>query len=117
MTRKRRRYNSTTRQDRRRQADLFARFRLHKLSLCQYLSWYFSPSTQHDGVHTNRPKLFNGNWTQLKHVLDLIMQLAREDGPDARGRINNWIATFQHIRSGYKTAARPLKHLHPTCAI
>ncbi|SGY16223.1 BQ5605_C012g06809 [Microbotryum silenes-dioicae] len=36
MTRNRRRYDSTTRQDRRRQADLFAiaRFRLHKLSLC-----------------------------------------------------------------------------------
>ncbi|SGZ29081.1 BQ5605_C058g12698 [Microbotryum silenes-dioicae] len=48
------------------------------LSLCQYLSWYFSPSTQHDGVHNHRPKLFNSNWTQLKHVLDLIIQLARE---------------------------------------
>ncbi|SGZ01250.1 BQ5605_C033g11134 [Microbotryum silenes-dioicae] len=59
-----RRYDSTTRQDRRRQADLFAR-----------------PSTQHDGVHNHRPKLFNGNWTQLNHVLDLIIQLAREDGP------------------------------------
>ncbi|SDA02854.1 BZ3500_MvSof-1268-A1-R1_Chr11-1g03189 [Microbotryum saponariae] len=78
MTRNRRRYDSTTRQDRRRQADLFARFRLHKLSLCQYLSWYFSPSTQHDSVHKHRPKLFNSNWTQLKHVLDLIIHLARE---------------------------------------
>ncbi|SGY39205.1 BQ5605_C003g02168 [Microbotryum silenes-dioicae] len=86
MTRNRRRYDSTTRQDRRRQADLF---RLHKLSLCQYLSWYFSPSTQHDIVHNHRPKLFNSNWTQLKH---LIIQLAREDGRDARGRINNWIS-------------------------
>ncbi|SGZ04571.1 BQ5605_C032g11072 [Microbotryum silenes-dioicae] len=74
------------------QADLFARFRLHKLSLCQYLSWYFSLSTQHDGAHNHRTKLFNSDWTQLKHVLDLIIQLAREDGPDARGRINNWIA-------------------------
>ncbi|SGY18895.1 BQ5605_C014g07501 [Microbotryum silenes-dioicae] len=83
MTRKRRRYNSTTRQDRRRQAGL---------SQCQYLSWYFSPSTQHSGVYNHRTKLFNSNWTQLKHVLDLIIQLAREDGPDARGRINNWIA-------------------------
>ncbi|SGY20087.1 BQ5605_C017g08461 [Microbotryum silenes-dioicae] len=72
MTRNRRRYDSTTRQDRRRQADLFARFRLHKLSLCQYLSWYFSPSTQHDGGHDHRSKLFNSNWTQLKHVLDLF---------------------------------------------
>ncbi|SGY12084.1 BQ5605_C011g06384 [Microbotryum silenes-dioicae] len=92
MTRNRRRYDSTTRQDRRRQADLFARFRLHKLSLCQYLLWYFSPSTQHNGVHNRRPKLFNSNWTQLKHVLDLIIQLAHEDDSDARGRINNWIA-------------------------
>ncbi|SGY38838.1 BQ5605_C003g02084 [Microbotryum silenes-dioicae] len=63
--------------------------RLHKLSLRQYLSWYFSPSTQHDIVHNHRPKLFNSNWTQLKH---LIIQLAREDGRDARGRINNWIS-------------------------
>ncbi|SGY92013.1 BQ5605_C038g11710 [Microbotryum silenes-dioicae] len=38
MTRNRRRYDLTTRQDRRRQANLFARFRLHKLSLCQHLS-------------------------------------------------------------------------------
>ncbi|SCZ94374.1 BZ3500_MvSof-1268-A1-R1_Chr12-2g03855 [Microbotryum saponariae] len=37
----------------------------------QYLSWYFSPSTQHDGVHNHRPKLFNSNWTQLKRLTSL----------------------------------------------
>ncbi|SCZ97775.1 BZ3500_MvSof-1268-A1-R1_Chr7-3g09576 [Microbotryum saponariae] len=75
MTRKSRRHTSSTRQNNRREADLFAEFRSRDLSLCQYLSWYFSPSTRFEGVQTHRPKLFNSNWSSLKRVLELIYDL------------------------------------------
>ncbi|SCZ90850.1 BZ3500_MvSof-1268-A1-R1_Chr1-3g02313 [Microbotryum saponariae] len=71
MTRKSRRYTSSTRQNNRREADLFAEFRSRDLSLCQYLSC---------------------NWPSLKRVLDLILRLASEDGTQSRSRINDWIA-------------------------
>ncbi|SCZ88859.1 BZ3500_MvSof-1268-A1-R1_Chr2-1g04685 [Microbotryum saponariae] len=97
MTRTSRRHTSSTRQNNRREADLFAEFRSRDLSLCPYLSWYFSPSTRFEGVQTHRPKLFNSNWSSLKRVLDLILRLAREDGAKSRSRIfffciNDWIA-------------------------
>ncbi|SCZ88770.1 BZ3500_MvSof-1268-A1-R1_Chr2-1g04626 [Microbotryum saponariae] len=97
MTRTSRRHTSSTRQNNRREADLFAEFRSRDLSLCPYLSWYFSPSTRFVGVQTHRPKLFNSNWSSLKRVLDLILRLAREDGAESRSRIfffciNDWIA-------------------------
>ncbi|SCZ92297.1 BZ3500_MvSof-1268-A1-R1_Chr5-2g07768 [Microbotryum saponariae] len=71
MTRKSRRHTSSTRQNNRREADLFAEFRSRDLSLCQYLSC---------------------KWSSLKRVLDLILRLAREDGAESRSRINGWIA-------------------------
>ncbi|SCZ96559.1 BZ3500_MvSof-1268-A1-R1_Chr8-2g10298 [Microbotryum saponariae] len=92
MTRTSTRRTSSTRQNNRREADLFAEFRRRDLSLRQYLSWYFSSSTRFEGVQTHRPKLFNSNWSSLKSVLDLILRLAREDGAESRSRINGWIA-------------------------
>ncbi|SGY48187.1 BQ5605_C001g00624 [Microbotryum silenes-dioicae] len=92
MTRTSRHHTTSTRQNTRREADLFAEFRSRDLSLCQYLSWYFSPSTRFEGVQTHRPKLFNSNWSSLKRVLDLILRLAREDGAESSSRINDWIA-------------------------
>ncbi|SGY19112.1 BQ5605_C014g07565 [Microbotryum silenes-dioicae] len=71
---------------------VFAELCSRDLSLCQYLSWYFSPSTRSEGVQTPRKKLFNSNWSSLKRVLDLILRLAREDGAESRSRINDWIA-------------------------
>ncbi|SCZ95011.1 BZ3500_MvSof-1268-A1-R1_Chr11-3g03541 [Microbotryum saponariae] len=55
MTRTSRRHTSSTRQNNRREADLFAEFRSRDLSLCQYLSC---------------------NWSSLKRVLDLMLRLA-----------------------------------------
>ncbi|SGY14396.1 BQ5605_C010g06169 [Microbotryum silenes-dioicae] len=92
MTRTSKRHTSSTRQNNLREADLFAEFRSRDLSLCQYLSWYFSPSTRFEGVQTHRPKLFNSTWSSLKRVLDLILRLAREDGAESSSRINDWIA-------------------------
>ncbi|SCZ91674.1 BZ3501_MvSof-1269-A2-R1_Chr2-1g04084 [Microbotryum saponariae] len=80
MTRTSTRRTSSTRQNNRREADLLAEFRSR--DLCQYLSWYFSPSTRFEGVQTHRPKLFNSKWSSLKRVLDLILRLAREDGAE-----------------------------------
>ncbi|SCZ99336.1 BZ3500_MvSof-1268-A1-R1_Chr7-2g09489 [Microbotryum saponariae] len=80
MTRTSRSHTSSTRQNNRREADLLAEFRSR--DLCQYLSWYFSPSTRFEGVQTHRPKLFNSKWSSLKRVLDLILRLAREDGAE-----------------------------------
>ncbi|SGY18730.1 BQ5605_C014g07452 [Microbotryum silenes-dioicae] len=53
-----------------RRGSVFAEFCTSRhLSLCQYLSWYFSPSTRFEGVQTHRPKLFNSNWSSLTRVL------------------------------------------------
>ncbi|SGY11711.1 BQ5605_C011g06245 [Microbotryum silenes-dioicae] len=71
MTRTSRHHTSSTRQNTRREADLFAEFRSRDLSLCQYLSC---------------------NCSSLKRVLDLILRLAREDGAESSSRINDWIA-------------------------
>ncbi|SGZ14763.1 BQ5605_C029g10615 [Microbotryum silenes-dioicae] len=92
MTRTSKRHNSSTRQNNRCEADLFAEFRSRDISLCQYLSWYFNPSTRFEGVQTHRQKLFNSNWSSLKRVLDIILRLAREDGAESSSRINDWIA-------------------------
>ncbi|SGY64261.1 BQ5605_C007g04889 [Microbotryum silenes-dioicae] len=89
MTRTSRHHTTSTRQNTRREANLFAEFRSRDLSLCQYLSWYFSPSTRFEGVQTHRPKLFNSTWSSLKRVLDIILRLAREHGAQSRSRINH----------------------------
>ncbi|SCZ97238.1 BZ3500_MvSof-1268-A1-R1_Chr4-2g07080 [Microbotryum saponariae] len=101
MTRTSRSHTSSTRQNNRREADLLAEFRGR--DLCQYLSWYFSPSTRFEGVQTHRPKLFNSKWSSLKRVLDLILRLAREDGAESRSRINFFFVSMTGSPSRWAT--------------
>ncbi|SCZ94944.1 BZ3500_MvSof-1268-A1-R1_Chr11-3g03497 [Microbotryum saponariae] len=87
MTRTSRRHTSSTRQNNRREADLFAEFpHPHDLK----------------GVQTHRPKLFNSNWSSLKRVLDLMLRLAprmaqSQDAESMTGSPSRW-ATLRTSR-------------------
>ncbi|SCZ98006.1 BZ3500_MvSof-1268-A1-R1_Chr7-3g09667 [Microbotryum saponariae] len=79
-----RKYNSSSRQKQRREAEVDEKLRSLNISLCQYLQWYFNPDTTALQVLTHRPKLFNGHWASFEHVLNLIVKVGRQSSSNGR---------------------------------
>ncbi|SCZ94493.1 BZ3500_MvSof-1268-A1-R1_Chr12-2g03936 [Microbotryum saponariae] len=86
--RSKRKYDSSSRQKQRREAEVDEKLRSLNISLCQYLQWYFNPDTTALQVLTHRPKLFNGHWASFEHVLNLIVEVGRQSSSKGRDRIN-----------------------------
>ncbi|SCZ96272.1 BZ3500_MvSof-1268-A1-R1_Chr8-2g10084 [Microbotryum saponariae] len=89
-----RKYNSSSRQKKRREAEVDEKLRSLNISLCQYLQWYFNPDTTALQVLTHRPNLFNGHWPSFEHVLNLIVEVGRRSGSKGRDRINTSTPTY-----------------------
>ncbi|SCZ91971.1 BZ3500_MvSof-1268-A1-R1_Chr5-3g08255 [Microbotryum saponariae] len=87
-----RKYDSSSRQKQRREAEVDKKLRSLNISLCQYVQWYFNPDTTALQVLTHRPKLFNGHWASFEHVLNVIVEGGRQSSSKGRDRINTWIA-------------------------